>query len=200
MDSKQNLVTESLIFVCTKHRTRAQPACVMLKSSFRIIFLCNAYNSNSTHQTLIGPGLFKQPHSVSPSTTPSITQIFTFAKPLASSAKTLNQTLSKSLAKLDNQTGTYCITHGTHSVLRGILDGRGVWRRMDTCMCMAESLCCPLETITTLLLGYKFKSLAQLCPTLCDPVDCSPPGSSVHGILQARILEWVAISFSKGSS
>ena len=99
MDSKQNLVTESLIFVCTKHRTRAQPACVMLKSSFRIIFLCNAYNSNSTHQTLIGPGLFKQPHSVSPSATPSITQIFTFAKPLASSAKTLNQTLSKSLAK-----------------------------------------------------------------------------------------------------
>ena len=35
------------------------------------------------------------------------------------------------------------------------------------------------------------KSL-QLCPTLCDPVDCRPPGSSVHGILQARILEWVA--------
>ena len=35
--------------------------------------------------------------------------------------------------------------------------------------------------------------------TLCDPVDCSPPGSSVHEILQARILEWVAISFSKGS-
>ena len=44
------------------------------------------------------------------------------------------------------------------------------------------------------------KSLAQLCPTLCDSVDYSPPGSSVHGILQARILEWVAISFSKGSS
>ena len=42
--------------------------------------------------------------------------------------------------------------------------------------------------------------VAQLCPTLCNPVDCSPPGSSVHGILQAKILEWVAISFSKGSS
>ena len=38
--------------------------------------------------------------------------------------------------------------------------------------------------------------VTQLCPTLCDPMDCSPPGSSVHGILQARILEWVAISFS----
>ena len=34
--------------------------------------------------------------------------------------------------------------------------------------------------------------VAQLCPTLCDPRDCSPPGSSAHGILQARILEWVA--------
>ena len=38
--------------------------------------------------------------------------------------------------------------------------------------------------------------VAQSCPALCDPMDCSPPGSSVHGILQARILEWVAISFS----
>ena len=37
----------------------------------------------------------------------------------------------------------------------------------------------------------------QSCPTLCDPMDCSPPGSSVHGILQARILEWVAIPFSR---
>ena len=40
-------------------------------------------------------------------------------------------------------------------------------------------------------------SVAQLCPALCDPMDCSPRGSSVHGILQARILEWVAISFSR---
>ena len=43
------------------------------------------------------------------------------------------------------------------------------------------------------------KSL-QLCPTLCHPLDCSPPGSSVHGISQARILEWVAMPSSKGSS
>ena len=42
--------------------------------------------------------------------------------------------------------------------------------------------------------------LPQSCPTLCDPVDYSPPGSSVHGIFQARILEWVAISYSRGSS
>ena len=40
-----------------------------------------------------------------------------------------------------------------------------------------------------------FRSL-QSCPTLCDPMDCSLPGSSVHGIFQARVLEWVAIAFS----
>ena len=42
--------------------------------------------------------------------------------------------------------------------------------------------------------------VTQLCPTLCDPMDCSPPASSVYGILQAGILEWVAIPFSRGSS
>ena len=42
--------------------------------------------------------------------------------------------------------------------------------------------------------------VAQSCPTLCDPTRCSLPGSSVHGVLQARTLEWVAISLSRGSS
>ena len=46
---------------------------------------------------------------------------------------------------------------------------------------------------------HRAKSL-QSCSTLCDPMDWSPPGSSVHGMLQARILEWVAISSSRGSS
>ena len=43
-------------------------------------------------------------------------------------------------------------------------------------------------------------SVTQSCPTLCNSMDCNPPGFSVHGISQARILEWIAISFSKGSS
>ena len=48
---------------------------------------------------------------------------------------------------------------------------------------------------------YKWEVLVtQLCPTLCNPMDCSLPGSSAHGSLQARILEWVAISFSTVSS
>ena len=42
--------------------------------------------------------------------------------------------------------------------------------------------------------------VAQSCPTLCDPTDCSLPGFSVHGIFQAIVLEWTAISFSRGSS
>ena len=42
--------------------------------------------------------------------------------------------------------------------------------------------------------------VAQSCPTLCDPTDCSLPGFSIHGIFQARVLEWIAISFSRGSS
>ena len=42
--------------------------------------------------------------------------------------------------------------------------------------------------------------VAQSCPTLCNPIDCSLPGSSMHGIFQARILEWLAVSFSRGSS
>ena len=46
----------------------------------------------------------------------------------------------------------------------------------------------------------KESEVTQLCLTLCDPMDCSLPGSSIHGIFQARILEWVAISFSKRPS
>ena len=50
------------------------------------------------------------------------------------------------------------------------------------------------------ILEVKWNEVTQSCPTLCDPMDCSPPGSLVHGIFQAWILEWLAISFSRGSS
>ena len=43
-------------------------------------------------------------------------------------------------------------------------------------------------------------SFAESCPTLCDPMDCSPPGSSMHGIFQSRVLEWGAIAFSVNCS
>ena len=55
--------------------------------------------------------------------------------------------------------------------------------------------CCPrLMDIKVMVLCL----VTQSCPTLCDPLDCRQPGSFVHGILQTRILEWVAISFSSG--
>ena len=47
---------------------------------------------------------------------------------------------------------------------------------------------------------WKVKVLAQSCPALCEPMDCSSPVSSIHGVLQARIWEWIALSFSRGSS
>ena len=81
------------------------------------------------------------------------------------------------------------------SMLCGSLDGRGVWGRMDTCICIADSLHCSPEAITTLLMGYAAaaaKSL-QSCPTLCDPIDSSPPGSPVPGILQAK--HWSGLPF-----
>ena len=66
------------------------------------------------------------------------------------------------------------------------------WNKAYKCLCfhVDKVPMCPWKG--------KCQSL-QPCPTLCDPVDCSSPGSSVHGIFQARILEWVAISFSRGS-
>ena len=59
---------------------------------------------------------------------------------------------------------------------------------------------CSIIFCTSISLSVENFSSSTECPTLCDPMDCSSPGSSVHGILQACILEWVAIPFSRGSS
>ena len=55
----------------------------------------------------------------------------------------------------------------------------------------------PMDSTTDHVVLWYLCSVTQSYLTLCDPMDCSPPGSSVHGIFQARLLEWVAISFSK---
>ena len=68
--------------------------------------------------------------------------------------------------------------------------GRGLWQAGISPKCLDE--------VSRSLVSIC--SVAQSCLTVCDPIDCSPPGSSVHGIVQARILEWVAISSSRGSS
>ena len=58
----------------------------------------------------------------------------------------------------------------------------------------------PLWFWTGISITSMLSLAAQSCPTLCDPMGCSPLGSSVHGILQVRILEWVAMPSSRGSS
>ena len=84
------------------------------------------------------------------------------------------------LFKTDNQHGSTVWHQELYSMFCGSMHGRRVWGRMDTCICMTESLCCLPESITTLLIGYQFSSVAQSCSTLCDPINCSIPGLPVH--------------------
>jgi len=71
------------------------------------------------------------------------------------------------------------------------------WTYLLTLNLVGNSMSLPLEVQAKFTLSVL---RCLVCPTLCDPIDCSPPGSSVHGNLLARILEWVAISYSRGSS
>ena len=73
-------------------------------------------------------------------------------------------------------------------------------------MALLSPTTCELKPFQRKEIASKFPFLSlsvclvtQSCLSLCNPMNCSPPGSSVHGILQARILEWAAISFSRGS-
>ena len=63
--------------------------------------------------------------------------------------------------------------------------------------CAANNLCNLGKLLGRSLATESENEVPQLCPTLSDPMDCSLPGSSIHGIFQARVLEWVAIAFSK---
>ena len=96
--------------------------------------------------------------------------------------------------------------HGHSNLLVNIYQAQTMCRDHSRCWQGLQFLLLPSRVSFTklhLILSYKVKMkmlVAQSCSTLCDSVDCSPPGSSVHGIFQARVLEWVAISFSRGSS
>ena len=76
----------------------------------------------------------------------------------------------------------------------------GLQRREDWNSALPEIRPDQNQNSSSLPRGGEAVKLTQLCPTLCDPMDCSLPCSSVRRILQARILEWVAISFSRRSS
>ena len=108
--------------------------------------------------------------------------VFVRVKPRLSAGSTTKNysPLGEQYGSMRSKPYTFCFTHKT--VPRKSWNGSESYTseniRYSPCVCVL---------------------VIQLCPTLCDPLDCGPPGSSVHGILQARILEWVAISFSRGS-
>ena len=89
-------------------------------------------------------------------------------------------------------------SHFVHVLMGGDGISRGIFLTRDQiCIfCIGRII-----LLTTELPESENESeVVQSCLTLCDPMDCSPPGSSIHGILQARILEWVTIPFSRASS
>ena len=77
-----------------------------------------------------------------------------------------------------------------------------IFSKLTMVLCVYVCVCFPKICSSLLYLGGKNMNMkvAQSCPTLYGPLDYSLPGSSVHGIFQARILKWVAISYSRGSS
>ena len=80
----------------------------------------------------------------------------------------------------------------------GVMRGWCPWRERGT----PNPLCtlCHMHLFHLAVSELSKSKVTQSCPTLCGPMDCSLPGSSLHGILQVRVLEWVAISSSRGSS
>ena len=94
-------------------------------------------------------------------------------------------------------------TSGTHIFLRNKL-GAGrfftIWVTREAHVYTHTNMYMHTHTYIYVYMSPTKVEVTQLCPTLCDPMDCSLPGSSVHLISQVRVLEWTAISFSRGSS
>ena len=101
----------------------------------------------------------------------------------------------------------------SHEIKRCFLLGRKAMTNLDSILKSRDiTLLAKVHIVKTMIFPvvmYRYENwtvkkaeseVAQSYPTLCDPTDCSLPCSSVHGIFQARILEWVAISFSRRSS
>ena len=84
----------------------------------------------------------------------------------------------------------------------GVAQSRTRLKRLSSSSCHSGSLLLKFfigKIWVVIYLIEKWGEVAQSCPTLCNPLDSSLPGSFLHGILQTRVLEWVAISFSRGS-
>ena len=87
-----------------------------------------------------------------------------------------------------------CLLFGRKAIINlSILKSRDI--SLPTKFCLIKAMVFPVVMYGYAVAAAAAKSL-QSCPTMCDPIDGSPPGSPIPGILQARTLEWVAISFS----
>ena len=106
-------------------------------------------------------------------------------------------------------THTYIYTHTQYTHSHSIYDKDGFWEQLvkdDSFLehgpCNSLSIWVKKKCIMASAFYHAFvhAKVLQSCPALCNPMDCSPPGSCVYGIHQTRILEWVAMPFSRGSS
>ena len=91
---------------------------------------------------------------------------------------------------------------GWHAAVHGVIESRA-WLRDSTELKVKIYLTMEEKYLLELMINWNMFvccEVAQLSPTLCDPMDCNLSGSSIHGIFQVRILEWIAISFSRRSS
>ena len=125
-------------------------------------------------------------------------------KIIISQGKHLPMYVLKTFYSTEKKINYFYISSKCRTITRFIPKSTGIlFKEAQTCIYQPWNLPTPhLPTITRFIpksTGILFKEAAkshQSCPTLCDPIDGSPPGSPVPGILQARTLEWVAISFS----
>ena len=111
--------------------------------------------------------------------------------------------VAKSQTWLSNWTKQLNYDHGLSAINSWQIEGENVEVVTDFLFLGSKITAngdCSHKIRRHLLLGRKGREVTESCPILCDPMDCNLPGSSVHGIFQARTLEWVAISFSRGSS
>ena len=92
------------------------------------------------------------------------------------------------------------LTAVTVTVFPALVSFSVKWEELALCVAVGRFSGRPHTNSVPTLRRTVLRLVGQLCPTPCDPMDCSPPGYSVHGILQARILEWVAMPSSRGSS
>ena len=106
----------------------------------------------------------------------------------STSALIANIYLAFTFARHSTKCFTWIIIFNSHIRRMYFYSVLEIWRDLGT------------YPVLQMLINIREREVSQSCLTLCDPMDCSLPGSSVHEIFQAIVLEWIAISFSKGSS